>query len=95
MPDWKTELRKQLSGLRLTPTREEEIVNELAEHLESRYEELLGTGLSRSEAEKIIRQELSENDQLARELQSIEPRETPSVSVPGYVTGLQDFKIIA
>ena len=45
MPDWKTEIKKQLSGLRLPPTREAEIVNELAEHLESRYEELLSAGV--------------------------------------------------
>jgi hypothetical protein len=83
MPDWKTELRKQLSGLRLTPTREAEIVNELAEHLESRYEELLATGVSPSEAERVIRSEISESDQLANELQPIERQERPSLNIPG------------
>jgi putative ABC transport system permease protein len=83
MPDWKTELRTQLSSLRLTPTREAEIVNELAEHLESRYEELLATAVSPSEAERVIRSEISESDQLASELQPIERQETRSLNIPG------------
>lgn len=81
MPDWKTELTRHLSSLRLSPTREAEIVNELAEHLENRYEELLSAGLSPAEAEQLTRAELNENDQLLRELQPIERRETSSISI--------------
>ena len=76
MPDWKNELTKHLSSLRLTPTREAEIVNELAEHLENRYEELLAGGMSAAEAEQLTRAELNENDQLVRELQPIERQGT-------------------
>ena len=81
MPDWKKELTKHLSSLRLTPTREAEIVNELAEHLENRYEELLASGLSPAEAEQLTRVELNESDQLVRELQPIERQEPPSINV--------------
>ena len=34
MPDWKKEIRERLAGLRLAPTREAEIVDELAQYLE-------------------------------------------------------------
>ena len=39
MPEWKQEIRKRLTGLNLPPIREEEIIQELADHLENRYEE--------------------------------------------------------
>jgi hypothetical protein len=39
MPEWKEEIRDLLAGLKLAPTREAEIVEELAQHLEDRYEE--------------------------------------------------------
>ena len=35
MPDWKEHVRPRLSGLRLSPTREAEIVEELSQHLRS------------------------------------------------------------
>jgi hypothetical protein len=36
MPDFKEEVRKRLAGLNLSPTRENEIVEELSIHLEER-----------------------------------------------------------
>ena len=41
MRDWKEEIRQRLADLRLAPTREAEIVEELAQHIEDRYAELL------------------------------------------------------
>lgn len=40
MPDWAELLRPRLARLRLSPEREAEIIDELGEHLEQRYEEL-------------------------------------------------------
>jgi predicted permease len=77
MPDWKRELTERLSSLRITPEREAEIIDELAQHLEERYEELLSSGTPPDEAERQTRAELNEHDVLARELQRIERRETP------------------
>ena len=45
MPDWKREIRKRLASLRLEPTREADIVEELSEHLEERA--ALAGGVSR------------------------------------------------
>ena len=52
MPDWKPEIRARLRGLRLTATREEEIVEELSQHLDDRYEHLLSDGSSADEAHR-------------------------------------------
>jgi len=41
VPEWKDEIRKRIAELRLEPTREAEIVEELAQHLEDRFQELL------------------------------------------------------
>src|SRR4030095_9877776 len=39
MPDFKKQVRERLAHLRLSPTREAEIAEELAQHLEATYEE--------------------------------------------------------
>src|SRR5215510_3137921 len=82
MPDWEQEIRRQLARLKLAPTRESEIVEELAQHLDDRYQELLADGASETDAETMILAELSENE-LFRELQRVE-RKTPAEPI---VTG--------
>ena len=51
MPNWNHVVREHLAALRLPPEREIEIVEELALHLESAYEDALAAGLSETEAE--------------------------------------------
>jgi len=72
MHDWKQEIRKSLAGLKLSPTREAEIVEELAQHLEDRYQELLAKGETEAEASRLALAELSESKLLTRELRRIE-----------------------
>ena len=72
MPDWKDEIRKLLSGLRLAPTREAEIVEELSQHLEDRFEQLVQGGATREEASRAALLELTESDLLAEELRRVE-----------------------
>lgn len=72
MPEWKEEIRDRLADLRLSPTREAEIVEELAQHIEDRYQELLASGASTEEASRAALAELSESDLLARELRRVE-----------------------
>src|SRR5256885_7880556 len=72
MADWKKEIRERLAGLRLAPTREAEIVEELAQYLEDCYEELLAGGATKSDAWRKTLAELNESDLLARELNKIE-----------------------
>src|SRR5215467_6427644 len=49
-PNWKQIVREHLSILRLPPEREIEIVEELALHLETAYEDAITDGLSEAEA---------------------------------------------
>ncbi|HZM85226.1 MAG TPA: ABC transporter permease, partial [Blastocatellia bacterium] len=72
MPEWKSDIRKRLESLKLTPSREYEIVEELAGHLEDRYQEMLARGVTRDEAERAARAELNDGQLLVRELNRIE-----------------------
>ncbi len=65
MPDWKKEIVARMDGLRLDPGREAAIVEELAAHLEQRYEDLLASGMSDPKALRSVRAEL-ENPELIR-----------------------------
>ena len=72
MPEWKQEILERLAGLRLEPTREAEIVEELAQHLEDHYEELRVGGARDDEAYRAALVELTDGNLLARELSRTE-----------------------
>jgi macrolide transport system ATP-binding/permease protein len=72
MPEWKPEILRRLAPLRLTPTREAEIADELAQHLEDRYQELLSIGTPDEEAIRTAIEELKGEDLLARGLRPVE-----------------------
>jgi len=75
MPEWKQEIRERLTPLKLEPTRETEIVEELTQHLEDRYAESLASGLRPEEAYRAMLAELSD-ESLAHEMRRVE-RPTP------------------
>src|SRR5262245_32122789 len=50
MPDWKSHIRSHLSTLHISPSREAEIVEELAQHLDDRWRELVAGGATPEEA---------------------------------------------
>ena len=83
MPDWKPEIRVRLRGLRLTATREAEIVEELSQHLDDRYESLLSGGSSTDEANRAVILELDEGELLAHELSRVERMAPKHPLVPG------------
>jgi len=74
MTDWKHEIRRRLAELKLEPTREAEIVEELAQHLDDRHKELLAGGSTPEECYLSVLAELSESELLARELRPVERR---------------------
>jgi putative ABC transport system permease protein len=74
VPEWKPDIRKRLASLNLEPARENEIVEELAGHLEERYQEALGLGASHDEAYLLAWRELSDGQLLVGELNRIERR---------------------
>ena len=83
MPDWKSEIRRRLARLQLAPTRENAIVEELAQHLDESYAELLACGVSEAEAQRQVLTELNENDLLARELRRVERQVAPEPIILG------------
>jgi putative ABC transport system permease protein len=74
MPDFKDEIRKRLEGLSLSPARENEIVEELSQHLEDQYEQVLSDGATEEVARESVLTELSQTDVLAASLKRVERR---------------------
>ena len=72
MRDWSREVLGRLASLNLPPAREAEIVEEVAQHLEDRYQELVGGGATEDEARRVALEELSDEDLLARGLRRVE-----------------------
>src|SRR4051812_13179502 len=72
MPDWNKEIRSRLAHLRLAPAREAEIVEELSQHLEDLYQEMLLEGRTEAEALHAALLELSDDSSLANELRLTE-----------------------
>jgi len=77
MPEWKNEIRRRLAGLKLEPMREAAIVEELAQHLDDHYAELLAGGASADDAYRAALAEVRESELLARELRQVERQATP------------------
>lgn len=68
MPEWKPEIRRRLARLQLAPTRENAIIEELAQDLDDGYAELLASGASETEAYQQTLTELDGSELLMREL---------------------------
>jgi MacB-like periplasmic core domain len=83
MPEWKPEILRRLAPLELSPTRQAEIAEELAQHLEDRYQELLATGQSENAAFRTAIDELKGEDFLARNLRPVERDLYREPIVPG------------
>jgi predicted permease len=71
MPEWKPEILRRLAPLKLSPAREGEIAEEIAQHLEDRYNELLVTGQSEDTAFRTTIDELKGEDMLACSLRPV------------------------
>jgi len=74
MPDWKQEIRRRLAKLKLSPMREAAIIEELSQHLDDRYEDLLASGVDESEAYRLTLRELQDSELLTNELRHLERR---------------------
>jgi putative ABC transport system permease protein len=83
VPEWKPEIRKRLASLNIHPLRENEIVEELAQHLDDRYQEMLAAGVSPEEADSSVRTELSDSQLLVRELNRLERQNNTEAIVLG------------
>ena len=73
MPDWKPRIDRFLASLQLDAAREAEIAEELAQHLNDRYQELVACGRSEAEAQNAVAAEL-EGGKLAAYWQGVVQR---------------------
>ena len=71
MPDWGPGLRARLATLKLSPTREAEIVEELSLHLEDRWRECTAAGMTDAEAERHALAAFTDDELLARALRPL------------------------
>jgi predicted permease len=72
-----------LTSLRLSSSREGEIIEELSQHLEDRWRELVAGGASEDEATKLALAGFREGDLLARELAPLRQAHPPEPITPG------------
>lgn len=91
MPEWKHEIRRRLAELKLEPNRESEIVEELAQHLEERYRELVTGGASSEAASRAVLADLGKSELLVGELRRVER----PVSSESIVLGSRSKNMIA
>jgi putative ABC transport system permease protein len=88
MPEWTEYLRARLASLSLSPAREAEIIEELSQHLDQRYEELRAGGMSEADARRLGVEELLDRDALANHMRSLRQARVSPVITPGVPTGL-------
>jgi putative ABC transport system permease protein len=83
MPDFRRAIERRLARLSLAPVRRAEIVEELSQHLQDRYEELRAAG---APEERAAREALAELNPLARQLAEVErpvPQDAPVFGAGG------------
>jgi putative ABC transport system permease protein len=78
MPDWAPHVRARLVSLRLSPTRETEIVDELSQHLDDRYQELIAGGASPDEATRLALADFQSGNVLAQRMASLRQAQQPT-----------------
>jgi predicted permease len=99
MPDWKEAIRERLAPAKLDPVSEAAVVEELAQHLDDRYQELQANDISPEECHRRALAELDDRDLLGREVRLAQPPAptfAPDISAGkrAYMPGLlQDLKI--
>ncbi|HEX2340086.1 MAG TPA: ABC transporter permease [Vicinamibacterales bacterium] len=75
MHDWRDEVRRRLADAGLDPATEEEIAEELSQHLDDRYRELRAEGLTSDDARQAVLRDLDANRRLGCDLHHL--RRTP------------------
>ena len=85
--DWAQDVRPRLSPLRLSPTRENEIVEELSQHLEDRWRELVAGGAPEDEATRLALAEFREGNLLAQYMAPLRQSHAPAPIALGAPAG--------
>jgi putative ABC transport system permease protein len=86
MPDWRSEVRRAIADLKLDAGREEGVVEELAEGMSERYDELLRSGMDEEQAFRLLKAEL-EDGRLVEELRPVHSPASERVPAAGLDKG--------
>jgi predicted permease len=87
MRDWTGEIRRRLAGSGVDPETEETTVEEFAQHLEDRFEDLRSSGATEEEARRLALEELEEEGVLGRRVRQSRGRARPQPVPIGARTG--------
>jgi len=87
MPDWKPHIRPRLALLRLSLSRENEIIEELSQHLDDRWQELVAGGASEDEATTLALVGFRDGNLLARHLATLRQAHAPEPVTLGAPAG--------
>lgn len=88
MAEWSKEVRGLLEGLGLSPAREASVAEELTQHLNDRYEELVSRGAREDEAREAVLAEVGDGRLLAEWKRAFEAERRPEPEPPGVPGGL-------
>ncbi|MGQ0736808.1 MAG: ADOP family duplicated permease [Acidobacteriota bacterium] len=85
---WAREVRARLASVPLSPTRENEVVEELSQHLEDRWRELVSAGVPEDEATESALAEFREGNLLARYMTPLrQAHQPPRITTGGPTSG--------
>ena len=89
MPDWKRLVRKRMASVSMSPAAQQQVIAELAMHLEETYEHAHSTGMTQRAAIRVALQEVDDWRTLAADISRAKPQEdamnhrTKTVWLPG------------
>src|SRR5688572_1064789 len=92
---WAREVRSRLSSLQLSAARESEIVEELSQHLDDRWRELIAGGRSPEEATQLTLAQFRGADVLAKYMAPLRQAHAPSSFTPGAPDFLRNLRYVA
>src|SRR5262245_13969280 len=95
MPDWGPEIRARLRNVALPPAREAEIVEELSQHLDDRWRQLVAGGVSPEEAVHLARAAFNDRNLLAEGLAPLRQAHWTDPSPPGASRALSVEGLVA
>ena len=78
MRDWSREIRARLDSLRIDAAREADVVEELSQHLDERYDELKRSGASDADAHRSALDELLAPDVLTERMRPLKQAKAPT-----------------
>jgi putative ABC transport system permease protein len=92
MPDWRDEVSKRLGHARLDPAAERAIVEELAQHLEDSFADLLARGVAPSAASETLLRQLDEGglSEMTRSTRRMSDESKPPARARSWAADLMD-----